>query len=716
MANKVFYALEMQQELNKIEGKAEKSYVDDNLSFINSSLEDITKYNLNTKDISFANAEIGLQAFLDAIEAVGGGVAIIPPAGEYILNDTLYIPDNVTIFAYGCIFKQSTACKDYMVKAKIQKKQIKTPKNVTTEVIESGGTLAVGSYSYKVSAVNALGETMPSFEIKATTTVANSSVKINWEAPYQDNTASPITGYKVYGRTTKAVNLLLAQVDADVLTFTDTGTDGTSVILPTTNTTFERQDSITIFGGEWDAQHRDYGRSVNGYWQTDDWAGHAFCLEHVDNIELKDVTVKNAAKWCIAIADFKNVIGEHLKFDTGSDGIHVLAPGGRVVLNDVSGVVGDDMIGISLVEWNEQAASEGDIDEVIVKDVNLQGAFSALRILGGTGTVLNRITIDNVTGNLSDQTATAGIYANNDQNQEGRAGTYVNNVTIRNIDLRWDDQPAKPIIHFAPSQVKNLLIENVNGYGEGRIIVKIAAGKFENVKIKDIKCKEGNSVHCVKIGDGSTLTIKDLTIDGISNINEMPYLDNTIGISVGTLTTIRRMLIKNIKLESGNKGGYMLNLTDGKINSLLISDVCCTNLTSLINELNTTIGVIMLSNSTFNGDYALYVEKGGFEFMADNVFATGGKTIYLNGYKATGIRVRKGGFFGGSVAGRAGAETFRSEDINFRCDIRMLGVGEGGRAYNTYNGTDVNNIDTGIVFYKSGKWKNLINGVEYTPS
>lgn len=40
MANKVFYALEMQQELNKVEGKAEKSYVDDNLSFINSSLEE----------------------------------------------------------------------------------------------------------------------------------------------------------------------------------------------------------------------------------------------------------------------------------------------------------------------------------------------------------------------------------------------------------------------------------------------------------------------------------------------------------------------------------------------------------------------------------------------------------------------------------------------------------------------------------------------------
>lgn len=42
MANKVFNPLAIQQELNKVEGKAEKSYVDDNLSFINSSLEDIT--------------------------------------------------------------------------------------------------------------------------------------------------------------------------------------------------------------------------------------------------------------------------------------------------------------------------------------------------------------------------------------------------------------------------------------------------------------------------------------------------------------------------------------------------------------------------------------------------------------------------------------------------------------------------------------------------
>ena len=40
MANKVFDALAIQQELNKVEGKAEKSYVDENLSFINSSLEE----------------------------------------------------------------------------------------------------------------------------------------------------------------------------------------------------------------------------------------------------------------------------------------------------------------------------------------------------------------------------------------------------------------------------------------------------------------------------------------------------------------------------------------------------------------------------------------------------------------------------------------------------------------------------------------------------
>lgn len=58
----------------------------------------------------------------------------------------------------------------------------------------------------------------------------------------------------------------------------------------------------------------------------------------------------------------------------------------------------------------------------------------------------------------------------------------------------------------------------------------------------------------------------------------------------------------------------------------------------------------------------------------------------------------------------------RSEDINFKCDIRMLGTGAGDRAYNTYNGVDVNNIDTGIVFFTGGKWKNIINGNEFTPS
>lgn len=58
MANKVFDALAIQQELNKVEGKAEKSYVDNNLSFINSSLEEKASLSFVKSEINAVNSTI----------------------------------------------------------------------------------------------------------------------------------------------------------------------------------------------------------------------------------------------------------------------------------------------------------------------------------------------------------------------------------------------------------------------------------------------------------------------------------------------------------------------------------------------------------------------------------------------------------------------------------------------------------------------------------
>jgi len=86
----------------------------------------------------------------------------------------------------------------------------------------SGGTLAAGTYYWKVTATASGGEGIGSNEVTATTTGTTSSQILNW------TTVTGASGYKIYrGTAAGAENVLVATV-ASVNTYTDTGTAGTA--------------------------------------------------------------------------------------------------------------------------------------------------------------------------------------------------------------------------------------------------------------------------------------------------------------------------------------------------------------------------------------------------------------------------------------------------------------------------------------------------------
>jgi hypothetical protein len=85
----------------------------------------------------------------------------------------------------------------------------------------TGGTFTAGTKYWKVSAINANGETLPSNEVSATLTSTSTQV-INWTA------VGGATGYNIYrGVIPGQENVLVATVGA-VATYTDTGTTGTA--------------------------------------------------------------------------------------------------------------------------------------------------------------------------------------------------------------------------------------------------------------------------------------------------------------------------------------------------------------------------------------------------------------------------------------------------------------------------------------------------------
>lgn len=95
----------------------------------------------------------------------------------------------------------------------------------------SGGTFAAGTYFWKITAINAAGETLGSNEVTATTTGSTGSQVITWVA------ISGATGYKVYRGTSAGAESVLVSTLGTVTTYTDTGSAGTAGTVPLVNTT-----------------------------------------------------------------------------------------------------------------------------------------------------------------------------------------------------------------------------------------------------------------------------------------------------------------------------------------------------------------------------------------------------------------------------------------------------------------------------------------------
>lgn len=109
------------------------------------------------------------------------------------------------------------------------------PTNVAAAEV-AGGTLPVGTYSYRVAATNADGETQASAAV-AVTTAAVGTVRLTWTATANVAGVAALDGYRIYGRTAGGERLL-GTVGAAATSFDDTGaaTPGADTPLVTNST------------------------------------------------------------------------------------------------------------------------------------------------------------------------------------------------------------------------------------------------------------------------------------------------------------------------------------------------------------------------------------------------------------------------------------------------------------------------------------------------
>lgn len=142
------------------------------------------------------------------------------------------------------------------------------------------GTLAIGTYYYRVTALTLSGETAPSAETSLALTAVG-GVNVNWSA------VPGATGYKVYGRSTGA-ELFIAQVAAEVTTYLDNGSITPTGAMPTMNTTGEKE----IYIGKYTACLLDANGNVNN--TNGIYAGSRPFVQQVSSINFDDALAKCA--------------------------------------------------------------------------------------------------------------------------------------------------------------------------------------------------------------------------------------------------------------------------------------------------------------------------------------------------------------------------------------------------------------------------------------
>lgn len=178
---------------------------------------------------------------LSLLPSLALGQVLSRPGGAVSASGTSSVP----ITAPGVTSTSTVQTKGLVSTA------LTAPTNATFTA--GAGTLTTATYYYRVTALNAAGETVPSTETSLSVT-GPAGVNVNWGA------VTGATSYKVYGRSTGA-ELLVATVTAPTTTWLDSGAVTPSGAMPITGTSA----SISIPTNS----RLDLGSGTNDYWYSD---------------------------------------------------------------------------------------------------------------------------------------------------------------------------------------------------------------------------------------------------------------------------------------------------------------------------------------------------------------------------------------------------------------------------------------------------------------
>jgi hypothetical protein len=298
----------------------------------------------------------------------------------------------------------------------------------------------------------------------------------------------------------------------------------------------------------------------------------------VENLILRDVTIRNQRTWAMLCANWKHIEMQNITIEVpdkvdgqNQDGLHFWGPGQFLTLRNIKGDAGDDFIALAPDEHDKVS----DITDVLIDGVYLDHADQGIRMLSrGTGR-LDRVTVRNVSGTYR----SFGFFINA-WFTDDTCGQY-GNIIFENIDLR----PEAPNYSYRPPFLFQI------------------GGKMEHLTFRNIHDHHSRYQRPLfDIGGpfagrsrGIEQTYVDqITIDGFNVINKA-------GLSVPPVVIdaqVGRMRIRNVDIscEPASDTPVISVGSHGKLGSLMVNGLTAEGIGKLIDAPEGSIAELILWN------------------------------------------------------------------------------------------------------------------------
>ena len=284
----------------------------------------------------------------------------------------------------------------------------------------------------------------------------------------------------------------------------------------------------------------------------------------------------NGNKYCVALSGCSDTYGLGTRFNTGSDGVHMLG-GGPATLGTTSkghvwigttGTTGDNMFAVATDDTGYYTwPFEGNVSDVLILGTRVESCLEPVRLLAGkSGTpyTLEGVTVQDIRGTVTNysygiRVATDGsiatgimrrivldgidlIQTSNQYAQVVIDNNYVEDVTVRNLTQRSGNVQAIDVTSTTAS-LKKLSISGLStadNTAQGQAFVRIN-GTVTDLSMTQVNAALGNAGSMLNIGTTGVVTRGVLTnciSRGVSGTNRGLYLQNTTTASVLTLSGV----------------------------------------------------------------------------------------------------------------------------------------------------------------------------------